>query len=37
MKNPPDALEWISKAEQDYEAAETMALNKRILYSAVSK
>ena len=24
MKNPPDVLEWISKAEQDYQTAMTM-------------
>jgi HEPN domain-containing protein len=29
MKNPPDVLEWISKAEQDYETAETMARKRR--------
>lgn len=25
MKNPPDILEWLSKAEQDYQTAVTMA------------
>jgi len=29
MKNPPDVLEWISKAEQDYETAETMARKRK--------
>jgi HEPN domain-containing protein len=30
MKNPPDVLEWISKAEQDYQTAETMARKRKI-------
>ena len=29
MKNPPDVLEWISKAEQDHETAETMARKRK--------
>jgi HEPN domain-containing protein len=29
MKNPPDVLEWISKAEQDYQTAETMARKRK--------
>lgn len=29
MKNMPDVFEWISKAEQDYQTAETMARKKR--------
>lgn len=29
MKNPPDVLEWISKAEQDYRTAETMARKRK--------
>lgn len=30
MKNPPDVLEWISKAEQDYHTAETMGRKRKI-------
>lgn len=29
MKNQPDVLEWILKAEQDYETAETMARKRK--------
>ncbi|RJR15917.1 MAG: HEPN domain-containing protein [Nitrospiraceae bacterium] len=29
MKNQPDVLEWILKAEQDYETAETMARRRK--------
>jgi HEPN domain-containing protein len=29
MKNPPEVLEWISKAEQDYQTAETMARKRK--------
>ncbi len=29
MKNPPDVLEWISKAEQDYQTAETMSRKRK--------
>lgn len=29
MKNPPDILEWLSKAEQDYQTAITMARKRK--------
>ena len=29
MKNPPDVLEWILKAEQDYQTSETMARKRK--------
>lgn len=29
MKNQPDVIEWVSKAEQDYQTAETMARKRK--------
>lgn len=36
MKKPPDVLEWISKAEQDYQTAITMARKRKKPYQISS-